>query len=268
MSARVCFLLGRAPGDGSVLPATVERLRRADAEVFVEVCDGSNLPFALLETMDLVVLRALPSASLVAASALAAPCCNSVPSSLAARQKVVGTALLAAAGVAAPATVVRQRWAEVLAEARARPVVVKAAAGSRGEGVRFLPGAPADGPPPWPPPHLVQDRIDHDGVDRKLYVVDDHVTGVLRRWPPHSLADKRGQHFEPGPELADLAHRAGRALGLEVFGVDVVVTPDGTPLVVDVNAFPGFKGVPGADRLLAGHLLRRARDARDARATR
>ena len=41
--------------------------------------------------------------------------------------------------------------------------------------------------------------------------------------------------------------------------MDVLVTPDG-PVVVDVNAFPGFKGVPGAGERLGIHLLTRLRE--------
>ena len=53
-----------------------------------------------------------------------------------------------------------------------------------------------------------------------------------------------------------VALRAAEALGLEVCGVDVLVTADG-PVVVDVNAWPGAKGVPGAAQRLSAHLLTR-----------
>ncbi|MDQ4069776.1 MAG: hypothetical protein M3203_09965, partial [Actinomycetota bacterium] len=52
---------------------------------------------------------------------------------------------------------------------------------------------------------------------------------------------------------------AGAALGLEIFGVDLVVGGDG-PVVVDVNGFPGFKGVPPAAAWIADHLRAVARD--------
>ena len=79
--------------------------------------------------------------------------------------------------------------------------------------------------------------------------------GVQRTWP--APADRAGTPFTPGPALRDLARRAAAALGLVVGGVDVLMTPAG-PVVVDVNAFPGFKGVPGAARCLADFLLDRA----------
>jgi ribosomal protein S6--L-glutamate ligase len=43
--------------------------------------------------------------------------------------------------------------------------------------------------------------------------------------------------------LARLAVRSARALGLEVAGVDMVVEPEGSPLVIEVNHSPGFRGL-------------------------
>jgi len=36
---------------------------------------------------------------------------------------------------------------------------------------------------------------------------------------------------------------------LRLYGVDLLVTEHG-PIIVDVNSFPGFRGVPGADDAL------------------
>ncbi len=48
----------------------------------------------------------------------------------------------------------------------------------------------------------------------------------------------------------------GGTLHLDIYGVDVVEGPDG-PVLVDVNAFPSCRGVPGAARAIAGVLLAR-----------
>ncbi len=70
------------------------------------------------------------------------------------------------------------------------------------------------------------------------------VAGVLRRFPARSLQEKRGTPFEPDSGLAELARSVGRVLGLSVYGVDVLVGTNG-PVVIDVNAMPGFKGWKG-----------------------
>jgi hypothetical protein len=44
----------------------------------------------------------------------------------------------------------------------------------------------------------------------------------------------------PIERLAAVATTGAAALGLEVFGGDLVVAPDGTPVVIDVNDWPSF----------------------------
>jgi ribosomal protein S6--L-glutamate ligase len=52
---------------------------------------------------------------------------------------------------------------------------------------------------------------------------------------------------------ASLALRVGQVLGLSLYGVDFVETPEG-PVAVDVNWFPSYRGVPGASKLLCEHV--------------
>jgi hypothetical protein len=42
-------------------------------------------------------------------------------------------------------------------------------------------------------------------------------------------------------------------MGLGLFGLDVIESDDG-PFVVDVNYFPGYKGVPDAGALIADYI--------------
>ncbi len=106
---------------------------------------------------------------------------------------------------------------------------------------------------PYPGPYLLQELVPGDGVDRKLYVVGQQVFGVLRPWPARTVASKRGRPYVATPAERSTALCAGQALGLEVFGVDVLGDPD-APVVVDVNPMPGFQGVPGVEDHLADHF--------------
>jgi ribosomal protein S6--L-glutamate ligase len=54
-------------------------------------------------------------------------------------------------------------------------------------------------------------------------------------------------------ELREIAVACGRILGLGLYGLDVLDTDEG-PMVVDVNYFPGYKGVPGAAPLIADYI--------------
>jgi glutathione synthase/RimK-type ligase-like ATP-grasp enzyme len=57
--------------------------------------------------------------------------------------------------------------------------------------------------------------------------------------------------------VRDICLRCGELFDLELYGVDLIETEDG-PYVIEVNCFPGYKGVPEADRLLAEYIFERA----------
>jgi ribosomal protein S6--L-glutamate ligase len=54
--------------------------------------------------------------------------------------------------------------------------------------------------------------------------------------------------------MREIALRCGRVFGVGLYGVDLI-TSDGKPYVVDINTFPGFKGVARAAELLAEYIL-------------
>jgi ribosomal protein S6--L-glutamate ligase len=105
---------------------------------------------------------------------------------------------------------------------------------------------------------VVQQFTPNSGWDHKLWVIAGEVFAALRR---SELADAgRG----PTLPLAlgdlpdgwlDLVRRVGSVFGLDVYGVDVIDTGGGTPLIVDVNAFPGIRGQAGAPEALAALAL-------------
>lgn len=261
MSAQLGFLVGRPWSRGSVLPRVVARLQAERARVTI----AGRARVGELASADVVVPCGLDPEGL---AALAVPLdragvrwCNTPAATAAAWDKRACERALGAARVPRPGMVEAALWDDVVAAADGREVVVKPATRPQGRGVAF--GPPLPPTPPFPGPYVVQERVPHDGLDRKLYVVGDEVRGVLRCWPWRSHEDKLGQAFVPDRALRELALRAGRALGLELYGVDVLVGPHG-PVVVDVNALPGYKGVPDADVLLARYLLAAAakREAR------
>jgi ribosomal protein S6--L-glutamate ligase len=107
---------------------------------------------------------------------------------------------------------------------------------------------------PFEGPFLVEPLLRHDGTDRKLYVAGSSVRGLRK---PSTLAAGHvtaGDPFDPDEGLRDLALRVGDVLGVHLYGIDLVLT-DAGPVVVDVNAFPGFRGVERAELLVADHVL-------------
>jgi ribosomal protein S6--L-glutamate ligase len=146
------------------------------------------------------------------------------------------------------------------------PVVIKSRRSRRGDLVRRvdtradLAALLAD----WSTePVIVQEYVASDGYDLKFWVVGPSIT-VARR--PSALEVRtKTQDVALDIEAIPASWRravlaAGAALGLEIYGVDGLIT-GGRMVVVDVNPFPGFRSAAGADRALADLVERRAREA-------
>jgi ribosomal protein S6--L-glutamate ligase len=104
-------------------------------------------------------------------------------------------------------------------------------------------------------PLLVMEEVPSDGLDLKLYVVGGWVAAIRRPFPARTEAERRGEPAEVPPHIEEAALACGRALGLELYGVDVL-THGGRFRVVDVNAFPSYRGIEDAPRRVAEYLLR------------
>ena len=109
-------------------------------------------------------------------------------------------------------------------------------------------------------PIVLQEFVVGDGWDIKLWVIGEQIFAARRRTPLESNASKEDFPI-PAQELpeewARITLQIGRVFNLRLYGVDLLITERG-PIIVDVNSFPGFRGVPGADSALAAlveHLL-------------
>ncbi|MFB7600212.1 RimK family alpha-L-glutamate ligase [Streptomyces sp. NPDC056160] len=110
-------------------------------------------------------------------------------------------------------------------------------------------------------PVVVQDFVPNSGWDHKLWVIGGRLFAALRR--SELSPEGRGPTVPLTPDAlppgwAALAHRVGAVFSLDVYGVDLIDRGDGTPLIVDVNAFPGARDQPGAPEALAALALSRA----------
>jgi ribosomal protein S6--L-glutamate ligase len=258
---RIAFLLFRHPPGrvSPIMPEVVRRLARRGAQVTAihpeeQVSDLG----ALRVEHDLYVLKSGSEVALSVAGALdalGASILNSHAVSTRCRDKIVATRILQSAGVPVPDTYVAQDPVELAWALERGPLVVKPYRGSQGRGVRVV-REPAelagDGPV------IAQRYHPPDGRDHKLYCIGGEIFGVRRVWPVRSYRDKLGEPFAVAPEIRDIALRCGRAFGIDLYGLDVIFS-GGTPYVVDISSFPGFKGVPDAAARLADHLYAAAR---------
>jgi hypothetical protein len=108
------------------------------------------------------------------------------------------------------------------------------------------------------------DALAARGIERAA--VQAHVEGTMVKF--YGVADGRffrcyvdGEEAPaPLPALWGAAYAAARALGLEVFGGDLIVDRDGVPTVVDVNDWPSFARCRAeAAEAIAGYVCERVR---------
>jgi ribosomal protein S6--L-glutamate ligase len=218
---------------------------------------------------DLYVLKSGTELALSLAGALhaaGAAILNPYPIAAMCRDKVIATRVLQAAGVPVPDTfVTRDPW-RLAPLLDGGPLVVKPHRGSKGRGVHVvwdadeLDALSADGGV------LFAMRYEEpEGRDRKIYCIGGQLFGVKRVWPARTYEEKVGEPFALTPELREIALRCGEAFGMELYGLDVVIS-DGRPYVVDISSFPGFKGVPDAALRLADYIFAAARRTLDRKA--
>lgn len=143
--------------------------------------------------------------------------------------------------------------------------------GTNGSGVSIA--EETDGRPPSSRRTLVQTFVDtgERASDVRVYVVGGDVVGAMRR---HAPDDDWRTNVAVGGAVEDvtdtlsdgvgeIAVRAVDALDLDVAGVDVI-SADGDPFVLEVNATAGFKGLFEATRHSpAPHIARLAIEAAD-----
>ena len=187
------------------------------------------------------------------------------------RNKVAMHATLLRHGVPVPATwFAHHPGLFARLDASVFPLVVKPFDGDGSAGISLL-ERPADArlldtPPDRRRLFVAQTLLETDGFDLKLYGIGRQVWAVRKPSPvrfdtpgPARLVPANGSELvELDDTLREMAITCGQAFGLELFGVDVAVTPQG-PVVIEVNDFPTYSAVPGAGEALAAHALRTAR---------
>jgi ribosomal protein S6--L-glutamate ligase len=132
-------------------------------------------------------------------------------------------------------------------------LIIKPHLGHRGAGIHFVrnPNDLAKIPQPESP-IIIQEFIEGTGEDLKIYVVGEEVFGVKKPFSESSFTVP-GRPVPISDEVRQLSLRVGKICGLGLYGLDIIESPRG-PYVVDVNFFPGYKGVPDVAPLIADYI--------------
>jgi len=107
---------------------------------------------------------------------------------------------------------------------------------------------------------LLQEYIPNPGIDIRAFVVGDRVIGSMKRvaqmheWRSNIHLGAKGMPIELDDHAREVAVRASKAVGLEISGVDMIFRGD-EPVVLEVNASPGFRGLLEATHVNAADAM-------------
>ncbi|GHB34102.1 hypothetical protein GCM10010331_22020 [Streptomyces xanthochromogenes] len=255
--------------DHPLLAATARLLRREHRVVAVHPETAS--PDTLERPADVYLLKSRTPRALALARELesrGAPVINSAEATALCQDRTAMAERAREAGLPFSATRSHASLAELVAgPGPAGPLVVKSRHSRRHDLVARVDnrGQLAELAAVWADePVVTQEFAENDGDDHKLWVVDGTVFAALRR----SELSPRGRgptrplsHGQLPLGWDELVVKVGEVFRLDVYGVDVIATRRGGPLIVDINAFPGIRGQAGAPEALAALALRRAHEA-------
>lgn len=184
------------------------------------------------------------------------PVCNSARAVERTVDKSMTSMLLRHAGIATPPTWVTESASDARAilmreTAAGHRVVLKPLFGSQGKGLLRLGSGDA-----LPEPATVQgvyylqrfvEPAADGGRDYRLFVIGGRTVAAMTRqgadWVHNVALGARCAAAALDPDLCRLAERATAAVGADYAGVDLMRTADGTPLVIEVNGIPAWRGL-------------------------
>lgn len=110
-------------------------------------------------------------------------------------------------------------------------------------------------------PFLLQEYIPPGGEDFRLYMVGERLAAAMRRVNPADFranigSGGHGQAYVPTAEETALAQEACRILGVPIAGVDILHTPQGKPLLCEVNSSAQLAGITACTGVdIAGEIV-------------
>ena len=277
---RICFLMEPPRSSTSVTYDVLNGLKAKGAEVEIVtersgLIDLENFKF----NYDAYLFKShSPLAESLAAAAhyRGAKLLNDYPATMKVRDKVLTCTMLLQAGIPTPRTFVTDSIETLRDVVKRMPIVVKPWRGRRGMGIEVCmneaefdalvarraddaagdddDGGGEDGTALGDRLIFAQEYEEHEPYDYKAYAIGDYVYAIKRIFPAKTKEEKLGTPVGDDPELENLVRQCGKVFGLELYGVDLVKTPKGYS-VIEVNCFPGYKGVPDGGEKIAQFVM-------------
>lgn len=239
-----------------------QKIRLVDFRTIAAGVNTANVPLA---DADAVIVRTMPPGSLEQvvfrmdvlhrAQASGTKVVNSPAALECCIDKYLATARLAAAGLPVPPTVACQTADAAMESLQSLggDVVVKPLFGSEGRGMMRV----TDPELGWRAFRTLertqsviylQQFVKHPGWDLRLFVLGGRVLGAMRRhgtdgWRTNIAQGGRAESVSASTDEERLGIAAAKAVGAEIAGVDLLPTPAGGYVVLEVNAVPGWRAL-------------------------
>lgn len=256
---RLYFMLTQRvpPVPSPVLEEVYGILRKRGFDVEYGIAEEQVVRPEYLEVKhDLYILKSHTELSLSLAGILhgqGARLLNPYLSCITTQDKITVSRRLNMAGIPIPRSWVTGDFSLLRSVLDEYPLLIKPYRGHRGMGIHIVrTQAELDALPTPDVPMLVQELIQGTGEDLKVYVVGDEVFAVKKTFSASSFT-KAGRPVPVSAAVRNIAVMVGKALGLGLYGLDIIESRMG-PVVVDVNYFPGYKGVPDVAPLIAAYI--------------
>jgi ribosomal protein S6--L-glutamate ligase len=258
--ARLYFMLAfrNARLPNPVLVAVFDMLKARGFHVDIGIAEEMVLrPEELSVRHDLYILKSHTDLWLSLAGVLhqqGARLLNPYLPCVAAQNKIMTARRLHAAGVPIPRSWVTGNLNLLNGVVTSQmSLVMKPFDGRRGNGVHIVnePGELALVPLPRRPV-LVQEFVPGRAGELKVAVVGSQVFASRINTDGHGRQTQRVP-CPVSPEVRRIALRCGEVSGLSLYGLDMIEGIGG-PVVIDLNYFPSYKGLPDAAPAIADHI--------------
>jgi len=111
----------------------------------------------------------------------------------------------------------------------------------------------------------IQEFIECDGIERKIYVIGDKAYGIKRENPiyiylrekPENIDVRliKREEFEIPKDILRLSRILSKELNLKIFGFDLVKSANSDNFyLIDLNDFPSFRGIPNIENDLSDYI--------------
>ena len=261
---RFCFILEEKYAHKPMPMVVADQLQQwgHEIDVLLPYAAVTSLTDLSLTNYDAYVLKTVSDGPgltiLEAAEAVGIPTINNSRAIRLIRDKAVAVAFAQACGLPVPTTYfVGHPRALVKVPHDVYPVVVKPSNGTSLQDIHFVhtPEEMARLELDEYSYYLAMRYVENTGYDIKLYVTGQEVHAIVKSSPLHGTVQE--QEIAVSRDMLKLARRVGQVFGLDLYGVDVLETPQGLVLV-DINDFPSFYGVPRKVASVAEYILHAA----------